>query len=253
MLLTDRVALITGGGGGLGRAIAEAYAAEGATIVIYDLRPEAQDLAEQLGGVFIQADLANQASVQDLATQALERAGRVDILINNAGFQHIASVDEFAEEIWNQMLQVMLTAPFQLTKYLLPGMRQRGWGRIINIASIHGLVASPFKAAYVSAKHGLLGLTKTVALEAGASGVTVNAICPAYVRTPLVERQIADQARTHGISEEAVVAQVMLEPAAIKRLIEPGEVADLAVFLASDKARAITGASFPIDLGWTAR
>ena len=252
MELTNRVALITGAGGGLGHAIAEAFTHAGATVLIHDLRPEARAIAEQLGGVFIQADLANRAAVRDLAAQALEPFGRVDILVNNAGFQHIDSVEDFPEEIWDQMLQVMLTAPFQLIKYLLPSMRQHGWGRVINIASIHGMVASPFKAAYVSAKHGLLGLTKTVGLEAGAAGVTVNAICPAYVRTPLVERQIADQARTHGISKADVVEQVMLAPAVIKRLIEPEEVANLAVFLASDQAGAITGASFPIDLGWTA-
>jgi 3-hydroxybutyrate dehydrogenase len=151
------------------------------------------------------------------------------------------------------MLQVMLTAPFQLIKYLLPGMKSRGWGRIVNISSAHGLVASPFKAAYISAKHGLLGLTKTVALEAGPYGVTVNAICPAYVRTPLVEGQIADQARTRGISEGEVVERVMLEPAAIKRLIEPEEIAALALFLTSDQAGAITGSAQTIDLGWTAR
>lgn len=150
------------------------------------------------------------------------------------------------------MMQVMLTTPFQLIKYLLPAMRQAGWGRVINIASIHGTVASPFKSAYVSAKHGLLGLTKTVALETGATGVTVNAICPAYVRTPLVERQVADQARTRGISPDQVIEQVMLEPAAIKRLIEPSEIAALALYLASDQASAITGSALTIDLGWTA-
>lgn len=174
-------------------------------------------------------------------------------MINNAGFQYIAPVEEFPEETWGRMVQVMLTAPFQLTKYLLPGMKHRGWGRIINIASIHGLVASPYKSAYISAKHGLLGLTKTVALETGPFGITVNAICPAYVRTPLVERQIADQARTRGIPEADVVERVMLELAAIKRLIEPEEVAAFALFLASDRAGAITGSVHTIDLGWTAR
>jgi 3-hydroxybutyrate dehydrogenase len=151
------------------------------------------------------------------------------------------------------MLQVMLTAPFQLIKYLLPNMREQQWGRIINIASIHGMVASPFKSAYISAKHGLLGLTKTVALEAAAHNVTVNAICPAYVRTPLVERQIEDQARTRGIAPDEVVEKVMLEPAAIKRLIEPSEVAAFALFLASEQASVITGAAHTMDLGWTAR
>ncbi len=252
MSLTNRVALVTGAGSGLGRAIAEALAREGATVLVNDLRPEAHAVAEAIGGIFVQGDLSEREAVRVLAARALAHGGRVDILVNNAGFQHIDSIEDFPEDTWAQMLQVMLTAPFQLMKYLLPGMREAGWGRVINIASIHGMVASPFKSAYISAKHGLLGLTKTAALETGAAGITVNAICPAYVRTPLVERQIADQARTRGISPDAVVSQVMLEPAAIKRLIEPGEVAALALFLASDQASAITGSSFTIDLGWTA-
>jgi 3-hydroxybutyrate dehydrogenase len=253
MQLADKVALVTGAGSGLGRAIALAFGHAGAKVLAHDLRPEAREVAEEIGGAFLQADLADQAAVRRLAEAALEEAGRVDILVNNAGFQHIAAVDEFPEEAWGRMLQVMLTAPFQLTKYLLPGMKQRGWGRIINISSVHGLVASPFKSAYISAKHGLLGLTKTVALEAGQHGVTANAICPAYVRTPLVENQIADQARTRGLPESEVVERVMLEPAAIRRLIEPEEVAALALFLASDTAGAITGGAHTIDLGWTAR
>ncbi len=177
----------------------------------------------------------------------------MDILVTNAGFQHIAPVEEFPLDTWQRMLQVMLTAPFQLIRALLPGMKERGFGRILNIASVHGLVASPYKSAYIAAKHGLIGLTKTVALEAGPYGVTVNAIAPAYVRSPLVEGQIADQARTLGIPEEEVVEKVFLAQAAIRRLIEPEEVAELALFLASEKASAITGAVFPIDLGWTAR
>jgi 3-hydroxybutyrate dehydrogenase len=253
MSLANKVALVTGAGSGIGRAIAEALAGAGARVLIHDVAPEAASVADAVGGTFLKADLADTAAVRRLAEQALQEAGRVDILVNNAGFQHIAPIEEFPEDIWERMLQVLLTAPFQLTKHLLPAMKSRGWGRIINIASIHGLVASPFKAAYVSAKHGLLGLTKTVALEAGPFGVTVNAICPAYVRTPLVERQIAAQARTRGISEEVVVEQVMLEPAAIKRLIDPEEVAALALFLASEQASAITGVAHTIDLGWTAR
>ncbi|HEX6289336.1 MAG TPA: 3-hydroxybutyrate dehydrogenase [Herpetosiphonaceae bacterium] len=253
MMLQGKVALVTGAGSGIGRAIAETFAREGATVVVHDIHPDAQQVAAAIDGVFAQADLSDQALVRQLADAALSVTGRVDILVNNAGFQHIAPVDEFPEEIWNRMIQVLLTAPFQLTKYLLPGMKQQGWGRIINVASVHGQVASPFKAAYISAKHGILGLTKTVALEVGAHGITVNAICPAYVRTPLVEGQIAAQARSRGIPESEVVEQVMLEPAAIKRLIEPSEVADLALFLASDRAGAITGVAHNIDLGWTAR
>jgi 3-hydroxybutyrate dehydrogenase len=253
MSLANKVALVSGAGSGIGRAIAEAFAGAGARVIVHDLAPEAQSVADALGATFLKADLADRAAVRRLAEQALQVAGWVDILVNNAGFQHIAPIEEFPEEVWQRMLQVLLTAPFQLTKHLLPAMKNRGWGRIINIASIHGLVASPYKAAYVSAKHGLVGLTKTVALEAGPFGVTVNAICPAYVRTPLVERQIADQARTRGIPEDLVVEQVMLEPAAIKRLIDPAEVAALALFLASEQAGAITGVAHTIDLGWTAR
>lgn len=252
MSRTNRVALVTGAGSGVGRAIAEALAREGATVLINDLRPDALAVAQEIGGIFIQGDLSNREAVRGLAEQALSYRGRVDILVNNAGFQHIDSVESFPEDTWVTMMQVMLTTPFQLIKYLLPAMRQAGWGRVINIASIHGTVASPFKSAYVSAKHGLLGLTKTVALETGATGVTVNAICPAYVRTPLVERQVADQARTRGISPDQVIEQVMLEPAAIKRLIEPSEIAALALYLASDQASAITGSALTIDLGWTA-
>jgi len=252
MQLKNRTALITGAGSGIGKAIAEVFAREGARLILNDLEPGAARLAQALGGVFIQADLSDQSSVRALAQRALE-LGPVDILVNNAGLQRINPVDEYPEDTWNMMLQVLLTAPFQLIKYTLPGMKQRRWGRIINIASLHGLVASPYKSAYISAKHGLLGLTKTVALEVGEYGITCNAICPAYVRTPLVESQIADQARTLGIPKAEVIEKVMLAPAAIKRLIEPEEVAEYALFLASDRAGAITGSAQVIDLGWTAR
>lgn len=253
MSLAGKVALVTGAGSGIGRAIADAFAREGAQVVVHDIHPAAQQVADAIGGVFAQADLTDQAQARQLVDAALAVAGRVDILVNNAGFQHIAPVDEFPEETWNRMIQVLLTAPFQLIKYLLPGMKAQGWGRIINIASVHAQVASPYKSAYISAKHGLLGLTKTVALEVGAQGITVNAICPAYVRTPLVENQIRAQAESRGIPEAEVVERVMLEPAAIKRLIEPSEVAELALFLASQRASAITGVAHNIDLGWTAR
>ncbi|MGK0619143.1 3-hydroxybutyrate dehydrogenase [Meiothermus cerbereus] len=252
MQLKDKTALITGAGSGIGKAIAEVFAREGARLILNDLEPGAAGLAQALGGVFIQADLSDQNSVRRLAQRALE-LGPVDILVNNAGLQRINPVDEYPEDTWNMMLQVLLTAPFQLIKYTLPGMKQRRWGRIINVASLHGLVASPYKSAYISAKHGLLGLTKTVALEVGEYGITCNAICPAYVRTPLVESQIADQARTLGIPEAEVIEKVMLAPAAIKRLIEPEEVAEYALFLSSDRAGAITGSAQVIDLGWTAR
>ena len=253
MELTGRVALVTGAASGIGRSIARAFADGGARVLVSDVMDTGHRVAEELGGSFLKADLSSMAEVRALAKRATEVGGRVDILVNNAGFQHVAPVEEFSEETWARMVQVMLIAPFQLTRWVLPGMKERGWGRIINISSIHGLVASPYKSAYVSAKHGLLGLTKTVALEAGGYGVTVNAICPTYVRTPLVEDQIEDQARTRGISTDDVIENVLLEPAAIKRLVEPDEVADLALYLASEKARSITGAAYTIDLGWTAR
>ena len=245
-----RTVLITGAASGIGLAMARAFAREGARVVLHDLK-DASKLAEELGGVFLQADLSRPEEVEALGQRAAELG--VDVLVNNAGFQHIDPVEDFPLETWQAMIQVMLTAPFQLIKAMLPGMKRKGWGRILNVASVHGLVASPYKSAYISAKHGLIGLTKTVALEAGPFGVTVNAIAPAYVRTPLVEGQIQDQARTLGISPEEVVEKVFLAQAAIKRLIEPEEVAELALFLASEKASAITGAVLPIDLGWTAR
>ena len=254
MTLADKTVLVTGAGSGIGRAIAEAFARAGARVIAHDLVPSALAVAEAIGANFLQADLADQDAVRALAQAALARAGgRVDILVNNAGFQQIHSVEEFPEATWNRMIQVMLTAPFQLIKYLLPAMKANRWGRIMNIASLHSVVASPYKSAYISAKHGLLGLTRTVALEAAPFGVTVNAICPAYVRTPLVDQQIADQARTLNIPEDEVIERVMLAPAAIKRLVEPEEVAAFALYLASDHAGVITGAAHMLDLGWTAR
>ena len=251
--LKGKVALVTGGAGGFGRSISHHFAEEGCRVVVSDVHEAGMSVAEEVGGRFLQADISDGAEARELCRQATELEGGVDILVNNAGFQHIDPVDEFSEEIWSKMIQVMLIAPFQLTKHLVPGMKERGWGRIINMSSIHGLVASPYKSAYVAAKHGLVGLTKTVALEVGEHGITVNAICPGYSRTPLTEDQIEDLARTRGISVDDVVTKVMMEPAAIKRLVEPEEVARLALFLASDHARSITGAAYAIDSGWTAR
>lgn len=253
MELDGKVALVTGAGSGIGKAIAERFAREGATVIVNDFAEAGREVAKDIGGVFLQADLSDRNSVRDLAREAESVRGRVDVLVNNAGFQHVSPVEDFPEDVWVKMIQVMLVAPFQLTKYLVPGMKKRGWGRIVNISSLHGVVASPFKTAYISAKHGLLGLTKTVALEVAAQGITVNAICPAYVRTPLVEKQIEAQAKTHGIGPDEVVQRIMLEPAAIKRLIEPEEVAEFALFLASDRAGSMTGAAHLMDLGWTAR
>ena len=250
----NKQVLVTGAGSGIGKAIAEAFVSDGARVLVHDVTEQGRIVASTLGMPFLLADLADQTAVRDLARRALTAAGgRIDILVNNAGFQSIHPVEEFPEATWTTMLQVMLTAPFQLTKYLLPAMKQNSWGRIINVSSMHGVVASPFKSAYISAKHGLIGLTKTVALETGKDGITVNAICPAYVRTPIVDKQIAAQARTENISEADVIEKIMLGPAAIKRLIEPSEIAEFVLYLASDKASFITGAAHMLDLGWTAR
>ena len=252
--VAGRVALITGGGSGIGREIAKRYAESGATVIINDIRDVGQEAADEVGGHFIRADLSDMdGDTTACGARRLDIEGRVDILVNNAGYQNIHPVEEFPDETWAEMVHVMLVAPFQLIKYLVPSMKAQGWGRIINMASIHGLVASPYKSAYNSAKHGLVGLTKTVALEVGEFGITVNAICPGYVSTRLVEVQIEDQAKTRGISVDDVIEKVMLEPAAIKRLIDPEEVAALAQFLASDAARSITGSAYSIDAGWVAR
>ena len=251
--MDGRTALITGATSGIGLAIARALADAGARVIVHGRRDDGQRIVEEINGAYLQADLVDGNEVARLAKEALAISGRVDVLVNNAGYQHIDAVEDFPEDIWAEMQRVMLISPFQLTKAMLPGMKAAGWGRIVNISSTQGLTASPYKSAYAAAKHGLIGLTKATALEAGPFGVTANAICPAYVRTRLVEAQIADQSRTLGIPADDVVRDVMLAPAAIKRLIEPREVADLALFLASDAAAAITGASFPIDGGWTAR
>jgi 3-hydroxybutyrate dehydrogenase len=252
--LQDKVAVVTGAASGIGLAIAERFAASGAHVVIGDLQAAAgRETAQRLGATFVKCDLACRSGCRTLIDRALDSFGTVHILVNNAGFQHIDPIEDFPEDTWDRMIAVMLTAPFLLTKYAWRSMKAQGWGRVIQIDSIHGLVASPFKSGYVTAKHGLIGLTRTAALEGGAHGITVNAICPAYVRTPLVENQIADQARIRGISEEEVLEQVMLEPAAVKRLIEPEEVAELAAFLCTEAGSVITGSAWSIDLGWTAR
>jgi len=249
----QRVALVTGAASGIGRAVAERLTADGFRVVVHDRDETGAGVATEIGGVFVQADLADPAEVWRLAVEARKAYGRVDVLVNNAGFQHVAPLEKFPLSVWQEMQQVVVTAAFQLTRSYLREMKERGWGRIVNMGSIHSLVASPYKAAYVTAKHALLGLTRATALEAGEAGVTANAVCPAYVRTPLVESQIAAQAENLGISQEEVIEKVMLAPAAIKRLIEPEEVAALVSWLVSDEAGAVTGGCQTIDLGWTAR
>ena len=251
--LAGRTALVTGGASGIGKAIAERFAEEGARVVVNDVNESGRDVADAIGGAFIQADLADPQQARSLAGQVLDEHGGADVLVNNAGVQHVSPIEDFPEDEWARMLQIMLTAPFQLTKHLLPTMKERGWGRIINMSSVHGLIASPNKSAYIAAKHGIVGLTKATAVEAGAHGITANAICPSFVRTPLVENQLPDLARMAGVSLDDVVEQVVLAQAVVKRFIDPREVAGLALFLASDAGSALTGATYNIDLAWTAR
>lgn len=253
--LRGRVALVTGAAGGIGGAVATALEQAGATIAAVDLdreRAEAATAGLSRAAPFA-CDLSDADACRALVRDVIASLGTVDVLVNNAGLQHVAPVTSMPLERWNHLLATMLTAPFVLIQETLPAMSERGWGRIVNVGSIHALVASPNKAAYVAAKHGLLGLTRTVALEAGPSGVTANMVCPAYVRTPLVEAQIADQASTLDIDEDEVVDRVMLAPSAIRRLIEPDEVAAYVAFLCTDAAAMISGTTQVIDGAWTAR
>jgi 3-hydroxybutyrate dehydrogenase len=252
-MLTGRTALVTGAASGIGLAIAQALAGEGARVVMADLDAEQGGrAADALGARFVAADLAQAGECQRVVAETLAVEGHLDILVNNAGIQHVAPIVEFPEARWRHLLELMLTAPFLLTQAALPGMYERRWGRILNLGSVHSLRASAFKSAYVAAKHGLLGLTRVTALEGAPYGVTCNCLCPSYVRTALVEKQIGDQARVHGIPESEVVETIMLAEAPIKRLLEPAEVAAYATFLCSDAAAGVTGGAVTIDCGWTA-
>ncbi|RMF03081.1 MAG: 3-hydroxybutyrate dehydrogenase [Chloroflexi bacterium] len=248
-----KVAVVTGAASGIGLACAERFAADGAQVVISDVNAErGMAAAERLQALFVHGDLSLRADCKALINRTIEEFGTVHILVNNAGFQHIDPVEDFPEDTWDKMIALMLTAPFLLTRYAWPAMKAQKWGRIVNIGSVHSLRASPFKAAYISAKHGMLGLTRTTALEGGPHNITVNLIAPSYVRTPLVENQIAAQARTRGISEDEVVEKVMLKPLAVKKLVEPSEVASLAAYLCRPEASVMSGTPVVIDGAWTA-
>src|SRR2546428_5312514 len=252
--LEGKVAIVTGAASGIGLAIARDFAQHGVRVIVSDVDIEGgRTAADALPRArFLAADMTKGQDIQQLVEQTIAHEGQVDILVNNAGIQYVAPITEFPEAIWRQIIDLMLTAPFLLTKAVLPEMYTRKWGRIINIASVHALRASAFKSAYVSAKHGLLGLTRVTALEGAEHGVTCNAICPSYVRTALVEKQIASQAQVHGIPESEVVEKIMLTEGAIRRLLEPEEVPHLVTYLCSDAASGITGSAQVIDCGWTA-
>jgi len=257
--LDSKVTLITGGASGIGAGIADFFADHGARVVIADPDEEmgkakSKSIIERgKESLFVKTDVGKTEDVKKLIGEAVGKYGRVDVLINNAGLQHVQPVDEFDEGKWDQLISVMLRGTFLCTKYALPFMKSGGWGRVINICSIHGHVASRFKSAYVSAKHAIVGFTKTVALEVAESKITINSICPSYVRTQLVERQIKAQAKTHGISGDEVIEKIMLAPMPQKEFVTVEEIGAIAAFLCSDYARHINGQSILVDGGWTAQ
>jgi 3-hydroxybutyrate dehydrogenase len=247
--MDGRAAIVTGAGSGIGRAIAERLTKDGLDVLAVDLRP-----ADDGPGEPFAADLTTREGNHEAVDAALERFGRIDAVVANAGFQHVDPIKDFPEERWDGLLAILLTSPFLLAKYAWDALAEApDGGRFIGISSAHGLVASPFKAGYVSAKHGLLGLVKTMALEGADDGILATAVCPGFVRTPLVEKQIEAQAKAHGKPADTVLEDVILAPHAVKRLIEPDEVANVVAFLMGDGGRVFTGVPVTIDLGWTAR
>jgi 3-hydroxybutyrate dehydrogenase len=259
--LAGKTALITGSTSGIGRGIAEVFTREGANVVLNGFG-DAQEIEALRAGLeknlgvkvtYDAADMTRPAEIRAMVEKAVKAFGRVDILVNNAGIQHVAPVDEFPIEKWDAIIAINLSSAFHATRAALPGMKQAKWGRVINVASAHGLVASPFKSAYVAAKHGIVGFTKSLALEVAEIGITANAICPGYVMTPIVEKQIDDQAKVHGIARENVIRDVILAPQPTKQFVKIEDVAAMALYLASESASQVNGTTLSIDGGWTAR
>jgi 3-hydroxybutyrate dehydrogenase len=243
-----KAAIVTGAASGIGRAVADRLTADGMNVLSVDLKPDPEG-----PGTPYEADLTNADANEAAVNEAIDRFGRLDVVVANAGIQHVSPIEDFPVDKWNMIVSLLLTSPFLLARYAWPALKQSGAGRFVAIASVHGLIASPFKAAYISSKHGVVGLVKTLALEGAEHGITAAAVCPGYVRTPLVEKQIADQAKAHNLPEEEVIEKVILQPHAVKQLIEPSEVADVVAFLLTPAGRAFTGVPVTLDQGWTAR
>ena len=243
-----KAAIVTGAASGIGRAVATRLETDGMDVLSVDLKPDPDG-----PGTPYQADLTDAEANEAAVNEALDRFGRLDVVVANAGIQHVSPIEDFPVDKWNTIVSLLLTSPFLLARYSWPALKQAKAGRFIAIASVHGLVASPYKAAYISSKHGVVGLCKTLALEGADHGITANAVCPGYVRTPLVEKQIADQAKAHNLPEEEVLEKVILQPHAVKELIEPSEVAGVVAFLAGPEGKMFTGAPITLDQGWTAR
>ncbi len=259
--LEGKAALITGSTSGIGLGVAKALASSGANIILNGLG-NATEIEQvrlsiesdfQVKALYHGADMTRPDQIRDMCSKAVGVFGAVDILVNNAGIQFVSPIDQFPEEKWDAIMAINLTSAFHCIKATLPGMRQKGWGRIINVASAHGLVASPFKSAYVAAKHGMIGMTKSVALETATDNITCNAICPGYVLTPLVEGQIHDQAKVHNLPENEVIEKIILAPQPTKKFVEIDQIGALSLFLCGDAAQNITGIALPVDGGWTAR
>jgi len=255
----NKVALITGSTSGIGKSIAIAFAENGYDIMFHGLEKNGPEVAEKIGAensvktAFSNANLKEQEAINGLIVNTIKEFGKIDVLINNAGIQFVSKVEDFPLEKWNDIIAINLSSVFVASRAVWPSMKKNGFGRIINISSVHGLRASEYKSAYVSAKHGVIGLTKVLGLEGAGDNITCNAICPGYVKTPLVEGQIKDQAKAHGLSEEEVVKQVMLKKQAVKEFIPEKKIAELALFLAKEDSSAITGSAYVLDGGWSAQ